>query len=151
MPVLSISYIPTSGNDLIDLNITGDLFGRSTVGSLKEHIQQVTNAGIYALNEGSKYHRYKDSSAKPSLNYSIFEHKEFLQAIPKGFLLDPANQAYRPDYRGILNGLNICDYVDNKGVKEVWFWGYHHGDIVPAESNMSMGTDVQSAWNYGNY
>ncbi len=151
VPVLSISYIPTSGNDLIDLNITGDLFGKSTVSGLEEYIQQVTNAGIYALNEGSKYHRYKDSSAKPSLNYSIFEHKEVLQAIPRGFLLDSISQTYRPDYQGILNGLNICDYVDNQGVKEVWIWGYHYGQIVPVESNQSMGTNSRAVWNHGSY
>ncbi len=45
--------------------------------------------------------------------------------------------AYRPDYNKILSDLNICNYVENQGAKEVWIWGYHYGNLEPAESNMA--------------
>ena len=32
------------------------------------------------------------------------------------------------------SGFDICDYVDNQGVKEVWVWMYHTDEVYPVES-----------------
>jgi PGF-pre-PGF domain-containing protein len=61
--------------------------------------------------------------------------------------------AYSPDAssranaRYYLNREGICDYVDNKGVKEVWMWMYHSDSVYPLESNMAMGRVISDHWN----
>lgn len=80
------------------------------------------------------------------------DSKEFSQPIPISINRVPWNQqAFRPDYKKILNAINICDYVDGKGVNQVWLWSYHTGIIEPAESDMSMGTDSKPFWNHDTY
>ena len=41
------------------------------------------------------------------------------------------------DYRSILKLANIEEWVERKGVKEVWIWGYHGGKVDLWESNMA--------------
>jgi hypothetical protein len=43
-------------------------------------------------------------------------------------LVDPA------DHRKILGDINICNYVEKLGVKEVWIWMYHTDKVYPVES-----------------
>ena len=93
---------------------------------------------ITKLGEGSKYYGYKNLTAIPSLNYYVYEKKEFLEPIP-------ISSQFKPfaDHMKILSDLNICDYVDNKGVKQVWVYMYHNTNvnryplIAPIESNMA--------------
>ena len=41
------------------------------------------------------------------------------------------------DYRSIAEANNVVDWVDTRGVKEVWLWGYHGGVVDLWESNMA--------------
>ena len=92
----------------------------------------MTASLIEALTYGSTYHGYKNPTAKPSLNYTVLEVKSFDEPIPVSTRFPPF-----ADHIKVLNDLNICDYVENKGVKEVWIWMYHSNVVVPIESNMS--------------
>lgn len=40
------------------------------------------------------------------------------------------------DYNKIMRRVNIKQWVEQKGVKEVWIWGYHGGVVGLWESNM---------------
>ena len=42
-----------------------------------------------------------------------------------------------PDYAAVVQRANVRDYVERKGVKEVWLWGYHRPDMQLWESNMA--------------
>lgn len=146
VPVLVLEYYPPDpkNSTLLDGNETGwrqdaQIEGR-TIKFWEQKTQEMISKGIILINNATRYHGYKDSSAPQFLNYQILEDKKFYQPIPKGYLLEKkANgDAVRPDYGGILRNLNICDYVDNKGVKEIWMYGYHNDNgIVPDESRMS--------------
>ena len=144
--VLVLKYFPvdSTGNRL-DIGVTGQL-QNSSLDIVRNRVNTITNQGIDNLTEGSRYHGYKNQSAPAYLNYSVFETKEFLKTIPK-------HPDYnKPDYMKILTeDVNICDYVDNKSVRQVWMWGYHHGNIAPDESNMSMGRNSQVFWNEMSY
>ena len=95
----------------------------------------------------------KDSSVSPNLDFSIIQTKEMLTSPPKSSL----NQQFIDNFKIFSDptvGINdICNYVDNQNVKQVWIWMYHGGSplTVPIESNMSMGTDSRSYWNGGSY
>jgi hypothetical protein len=41
------------------------------------------------------------------------------------------------DYNAIMNRIDIRRWVEERGVKEVWLWGYHGGVIDLWESNMA--------------
>jgi len=62
------------------------------------------------------------------------------EELPTGFNAPGNPNLFFPDYNQILSRFGAENYVRNLGVKEFWIWGYHHGNIVPAESNMSSPT-----------
>ena len=66
IPVLVVKYFPVKG-DRIDLAVTGD-WGASLEETRRKTDKQ-TKAVIHALQEGSRYHGYKDARgpAKPRL------------------------------------------------------------------------------------
>ena len=41
------------------------------------------------------------------------------------------------DYNAIMQRINIQRWVERRGVKEVWIWGYHGGVLDLWESNMA--------------
>ena len=141
-------YSDTEEKSCFDQSVTGDLGIKSspemadTLSEIRNRVNSHTLGVIDALEQGSIYHGYKDLSAEPSLDYYVYDTIEFLSAIPES-----PQFPNRPDYMQILNDINICNYVDNFGVKEVLMWGYHHGDIAPEESDMAMGTLSQNFWN----
>lgn len=149
--VLVLKYFPLdSTGSKLDESITGMNDGLS---SIRSKVDGLTSQGLDKLTVATKYHGYKNPAAPAALNYVQQDSKEFLKAMPvSGFKAWYKDGIFRPDYRKILTeDVNICDYVDNKGVSQVWVWGYHHGNIEPDESNMSMGRVSQNAWNHGSY
>lgn len=128
MPVLVINYMPTLDGVNIDTNITGII---STLASVRTRVSTIKSETLATLEDGSKYH----GTGTLTMDYSITAEKEYLEALPIGLPL--GSGIYRPDYIQVLNRENICNYVNNLGVKEVWLFGYHWGNIAPVESNMA--------------
>lgn len=132
IPVIVIKYYPVKG-DSIDKSITGDYSA-----SLKEtqtKVDKITQQLISVLGYGSAYHIYKNSLAEPSLKYEIIDTFEYLEHLPLSN--KKQGNVYMTDYNKILSKIDIKDYVENKGVKEVWIFGYHGGVLGLWESNMS--------------
>lgn len=136
IPVLDLSYIPTvSGN--VDVSLTGD-WQNPSISALIGNIDSLRSGLIATLDKGSIYHGYDNQMATPSVDYQVFEKKTFYTPVP----ISSEYQGMSPgvpsaDHIKILNDLNICDYVENKGVKEVWVWMYHTDKVAPIESNMA--------------
>jgi hypothetical protein len=124
-----------------------------TLEEMRAHISKTTRAGVDSLIESSRYHGYKDSNSKAVFGMSVVDNKEFLEAIPPSQNHPPWNEnVYRPDYNKILTEyVDICSYVDNNKVDQVWIWGPHNETIEPTESNMSMGTLLSDYWNQEGY
>jgi hypothetical protein len=139
VPVVIVRYIPTQDGINVDQSIA-DYAG--TVDSLKGYISQQEIETKFMLQEGSRYHGYKDSNAIPSLGYRVVKIITFYEELPPD--VNPAHSAgpghFYPDYAQILKRINGPYFVDTLGVKEFWVWGYHHGSIVPVESDMSSPT-----------
>jgi len=133
IPIVIVKYFPLDGNN-IDIKVTGD-WGES-LEATREKTERITQRTIAALEEGSRYHGYKDKNAKPSIKYKILDVREFLQPLP----LRPrrlGDKVPMTDYAKIMADIDIQTYVEQKGVKEVWLFAYH-GDVVGLwESNMS--------------
>ncbi len=149
MNVLVLNYFPldSSGQNL-DSSITG--VSKSLI-ETRSYVENLTNQGISQMTNGTKFRGYKDPSQVPSITYIVAATKEYLEALPVSTNKAWNNPTFRPDYQKVLTKENICDWVDNKGVKQVWLWGYHYGNIEPDESNMSMGNNSKSFWNFSSY
>ncbi len=153
--VLVIQYFPEDASKpgYLDGNIIGPGLGNTSIADMRNKLTTLTQEVMSSLEKGSQYHGYTDTSTIPYLNYQQYGQAiEYKEVFPLQSTPTPWNStAFRPDYTFVLNRENICDLVDNQGVRQVWLWGYHHGKTEPAESNMSMGRVSQSFWTHGSY
>lgn len=132
IPTLVVSYYPVR-KGRIDRSVTGDV--GSPFDTMRHHVQQTTRRVVQALEQGSTYHGYKDPAAEPSLRYDIIDHLEILEPLPTYH--KPGHRVPMTDYNAIMNRIEIQDWVEERGIKEVWVWGYHGGVIDLWESNMA--------------
>ena len=130
--VLVVKYFPVKG-DRIDQTVTGDC--GDTLEATRAKTDHITRTVKAALEEGSRFRAYKDPTARPSLKYTIVDTVEFLEPMPTKPV--PGEKVPLTDYGKIVERVNIRDWVENKGVKEVWLFGYHGGVVVLWESNMA--------------
>lgn len=143
--VLNIAYYPLVDNHLDQEETELDY----PLEKVRAKVARITSQLEASLEKGSQFRGYKNPSAPKFANYQIVENKEFLEKLPPPNPQFPGNLS--PDYQQILNRLNICQYVDNQDLKEVWLWGYHTKKIAPAESNMAMGAISKNFWNNQSY
>jgi hypothetical protein len=131
VPVLEIRYFPvTADGKKIDIAVT------SNVGAPLEEIRRkcdrMTREAMEALSEGSRFRAYNNPGAKASIRFEVLATKEYLEVMPR----NPKKPKF-PDYIKVLEREDIKRWVEEKGVKEVWIWGYHSKDLAPWESNMA--------------
>jgi hypothetical protein len=132
IPTLIISYLPAR-NGRIDRAVTGDV--DASLDAIRRHTGQTTQRVIEALETGSIYHGYKNPAALPSLRYQIVNQFEFLEPLPT--YAKPGHRVPMTDYNAIMRRVDIRHWVEERGIKEVWLWGYHGGVIDLWESNMA--------------
>ena len=134
MPVMVINYIPTRDGT----NVDSAILGKSTIADFKKKLLLFNKRVKFMLEEGSRYHGYKDPQARPSLGYRVVHMVTAYEIMPPGKRAGAKEKAeFHPDYNQILNRFHAGEFVTNKNVKEIWLWGYHTAGIVPVESNMS--------------
>ena len=132
VPVLVVRYFPVRG-DQIDLRATGDVSG--SLQTLRQHTDRTTQQVIEALQRGSRYHGYKDPAAPASLRYTVAGDIEYLEPLPTW--RKPGHRVPMTDYNTIMARVDARAWVEERGVKEIWVWGYHGGVIDLWESNMA--------------
>jgi len=132
IPVVVASYFPVKG-DRIDIEVTGDW--DSTLAATREKTKRQTRELIEALENGSRYHGYKDADAKPSLDYEVVHEVEYLEPLPTVAHSGPG--APMTNYDAIMGRIDIRKWVLDEGVKEIWIWAYHGGKVGLWESNMA--------------
>ncbi len=132
IPTLVVGYFPVK-DGRIDQAISGDV--NAPLEAIRRHTVQTTQQVIEALERGSIYHGYKNADAQPSLQYQIVDTLEFLEPLPTYYTL--GHQVPMTDYNAIMQAVDIRFWVEERGVKEVWLWGYHGGVIDLWESNMA--------------
>ncbi|GAG41485.1 unnamed protein product, partial [marine sediment metagenome] len=132
IPVVQVSFFPVK-RGWIDTGSTGGQWD-NTLEYTRDKVQRLSLGVMSALQEGSRYHGYKTPNAKPSLEYKIVKTIELFKPLPyyKG-----KDSKLERDYRTIMNEIDIKYWVEQRGVKEVWIWGYPAGKVRVCESNMS--------------
>jgi len=132
IPTLVVSYFPAT-NGRIDRTVTGDV--GAPLAQIRRHTIKTTERVVHALETGSTYHGYKDPSAQPSLRYRVVDTIEYLEPLPTRS--KPGHTVPMTDYNAIMQRVDIKYWVEERGIKEVWLWGYHGGVIDLWESNMA--------------
>jgi hypothetical protein len=132
IPVLVLAYHPIDG-DVIDINVTGD-WGES-LAVTRRKVDSLTTALAASLSDGTKYRAYANDGAQPSLHYQVVGTEERLQPLPTW--AKPGHTVPMTDYRAIAEAFDVVDWVERRGVKEIWLWGYHGGVVDLWESNMA--------------
>jgi hypothetical protein len=129
--VLVLKYFPTvmkDGVEVMDIKVTGDIGDPYAL--IHQRTIDTTNHLKDALEKATTYLGYKDASARPALRYNIVDTFEYKTGVP----FNPDNR--RPLYKQIMLDHNICDYVDNKGVREVWIHAYQGPTSITTPSGI---------------
>jgi hypothetical protein len=127
MKVLVLKYFPlTADKQNIDISVTGDVADPYSV--IKQRTINITNNLKNALERATKYLGYKSLSAQSALTYQVVDTIEHENGVP----FDPTTR--RPQYFQILTDHNVCEYVNNQGVSEIWLWAYQ-GPSYPENPN----------------
>jgi hypothetical protein len=147
MNALVIQYFPlVSGTQNLDstetqvscpngqLSNTTDPSHPCTLTFMKNYVAGIIGGLTSDLTSGSAYHRYSNSAAPPSLNYSVVATLENDSKVPR----DPSN-SQRPNYAGIMSGVNICNYMLQHGVNEVWIFAYQSSAMNQISESLMAG------------
>lgn len=132
IPVLVINYFPVK-QGRIDRTITGDV--GAPLAQIRQHTTETTAQVVHTLEKGSAFRRYKNPQAAPSLHYQLVETLEFLEPLPTRS--KPGHRVPMTDYNAVMARINVDEWVERRGIKEIWLWGYHGGVIDLWESNMA--------------
>ncbi|MEX2244759.1 MAG: hypothetical protein WD716_13055 [Fimbriimonadaceae bacterium] len=137
--VFVVSYFPVVG-DQMDKSVTGDVGG--SYAELKAKTEKLTQEACKALEEGSRFRGYK-LDGPPALRYEVVGQMEIKGAIPVREKTGIATPLL--NYNAVMGRIDAKKWVEEKGVHEVWIWGYH-GPNGLWESNMSSPTgDVSNS------
>ena len=125
--VLVIKYFPLTANGQnIDIKVTGDV--DESYSSIKEKTDSISRNLFNFIPKATKYLGYSNPAAPASINFTLVDSKEYTTAVPM------VNDGTRkPDYYKIMNDHAICNYVDNRNVREVFLFAYQ-GPTYPGSS-----------------
>lgn len=140
--VLELRYFPLDAVGNIDQGETGICC--TPLAKMRERVDGLSSGTEAALENSTRSARVPTQA--PYIDYVKMSTQEITQRVPRS-----SQFPGRPDNYQILNPRNICDWVDNKGVRDVWIWMYHTAAVAPDESNMSMGSRSSAFFNYGSY
>lgn len=150
--VLVLKYFPTADGVNVDQSVTGDVGG--TVASLRDKTTSVTSNLVSDLSAGTQYHGYANPSAPAALSFNVVDTLEYDTAVPtvaNPFYNPPANPyAARPNYPSVMNTANICNYVNTRGVSEVWMFAYQGPSQLQIDESKMSGPngDVSNEWTH---
>ena len=131
IPVLIVKYFPVDSNNMI--TVEGKWGAVLRLSDARRRTDYVTDEVIKVLEEGSRYKGFENANAPKSLKYVIVDKLEFLEPLPRYMAENGKQRVYK---KKVMEKIHIKDWID-KGVKEVWVWGYDGEFIELYESNMS--------------
>lgn len=151
----AVAYLPPLPENptLINHNLVGDGFRGKTILEIKTKIENDMIVGLDALQKGSQFQQKGIISPNNTIEYQVEDSiNYYYEELPLADQpISETEPVYRPKYFDVLNRENICHKVDEKGISQIWLWGYHNDFsppyLVPTESNMAMGRISQDFFN----
>jgi len=134
IPVVIIRYLPTLDGRRVD-SVEASM--RGTLDEVRSRITVLEERVKFMLEEGSRFRGYRDATALPSVGYRVLHIVTVYEHFTRGQEVPWNRGHYFPDYHRILEAANARTWVEQRGVKEFWVWGYHSEKFEQPESNMS--------------
>jgi hypothetical protein len=126
IPVIIIRYLPTLDGVNIDVVQATDFWelGYIRLDTLKSYIDKYDKRVKFSLEQGSRYHGYKDAASAPYLGYKVIKYiTVYRQMQPGIYIRDVGNKkGYQTDYKKEFADLNLTNFIKINHVKEVWIW-----------------------------
>jgi len=97
--VLIINYLPTRDGT----NVDSAILGTSTIASFKSKLTLFNKRVKFMLEEGSRYHGYRNANATASLGYRVVRIVTAYEIMPPGRPAGGSPPAFFPDYLQILD------------------------------------------------
>lgn len=127
IPVVIIRYLPTTDGINLDVSQATDYWnlGEITLDNLKSNIDKYDKRVKFSLEEGSRYHGYKNPQAPPYLGYKVIRYMSvYRQVYTSDFVIgnEGGKDICQPDYKREFDSLGLTGYINQNHVKEVWMW-----------------------------
>jgi hypothetical protein len=127
VPVVIIRYLPTKDGVNLDVSQATDYWnlGNISINTLKTNIDNYDKRVKFSLEEGSRFHGYKDLNAKPYLGYKVIKYVTVYRQIQVSDIkigTDGGKDLFQPDYKKEFDDLNLNNLINLNHVKEVWIW-----------------------------
>lgn len=132
MPVVIIRYLPSSDGINLDTAYAPGYGSLEPVSlsSMESSLDLFDKRTKFMLEEGSKFHGYKDPNAVPSLGYRIVKKITVYEPPPPGKLwyMKDDRKVFYVDNNAIFERFGLSSFIETNNVKEVWL---NYGYITP--------------------
>jgi len=127
IPVVIVRYLPTLDGINLDVAQATDYWnlGQITLDALLSNIDKYDKRVKFSLEEGSRFHGYKNSGASPYLGYKVIRYiSVYRQVYVSDFVIgnEGGKDICQPDYKREFDSLGLSSYINDNHVKEVWMW-----------------------------
>jgi len=112
---LVVNYFPTSDGQ-IDINITGDV--DEPLAHIQQNTSNITEKLFSAIEASTTFLGSQNADAEPAIRMELVDTITHFAPVPT-----VQTERY-PDYSLIVQENKICDYVNAKGVSEIFLWAY---------------------------
>ena len=124
LPVVVIAFIPTADGVNVDVRKAPGFWSLDpmTLDTVEQRVLDFSRRRKMMVEEGSRFHGYKDSAAQPSIGYRVVDYIIVYDIPPAGTHVWPG-RAGSPrffDYFKIFADWGIAATIQQSGVREVW-------------------------------
>lgn len=126
VPVIIINYLPTSDGVNLDMNLASDGYYQlkhSTIEQCKTKIKTDKIVDKLSIDEGT---RFRDYGKDVISQYVSIDVVEYINVYRLDYIMIDGTRMI--DYTKLFNKIGMRNYIDNKGVKEIWFTIFAKGD-----------------------
>ena len=126
IPVVTIRYLPTTDGVNLDTAWAPDFASLNPIplSTLEARLDDYDQNVKFMLEEGSRFRGYGSQTPIPSLGYRVVASITVYEPTPPGGILQTSqgHPVYGPEHFQIFERLGMQNYVNNLGVREIWFW-----------------------------
>ncbi len=159
VPVVVIRYLPTENGVDLDVTKASDFWwlNEITLEDMKARIDLMDIHTKYMLEEGSRFRGYKTLRGEtaemppPSIGYKVIEYITVYEPTPPGLIIrwEAGHPIYDVDVDQVFERFGIESYVNDLGVREIWFWSTPLSPSFPIykqDPSMFDPRDFRSMW-----
>jgi hypothetical protein len=148
VPIVVVNYYPTVDGINLDTTrapVQGNAYGSMTLTQVKLRTSDNQKLTKYGIEEGSKFRNYNGTNVDAEVGLKVVGWFNVYEASTMMVPNQPVTATTDPilDVRPIFLNINLKDFVNNLGVKEVWLNLY---PISSEYSLVSLYKIPQSSW-----